>query len=123
MGALIDALAGAATGLLSGLGLGGGTLLMIYMTWFGQLSQRTAQGINLLYFLPSASGALVLYIKNKQIEYKTALFTLLGGIPAAILAAFVALSIDEAVLRQIFSLVLIFLGIRELTAKGKQDKS
>ena len=44
---------GAATGVLSGFGVGGGTLLLVYMTAFAGVEQRLAQGINLLYFLPA----------------------------------------------------------------------
>ena len=39
------ALAGAVCGLLSGLGIGGGTLLMVWMTGVAALPQQTAQGI------------------------------------------------------------------------------
>ena len=52
---LFPLLAGAVTGVLSGFGVGGGTLLLVYMTVFAGLDQHLAQGINLLYFLP-ASG-------------------------------------------------------------------
>ena len=47
---------GAATGVLSGFGVGGGTLLLVYMTAFAGVDQHLAQGINLLYFRPSGQG-------------------------------------------------------------------
>ena len=50
-------LAGAATGILSGFGAGGGTLLLVYMTAFAGVEQRAARGINLIYFIPAAPGA------------------------------------------------------------------
>ena len=55
---LVPMLAGALTGILSGFGIGGGSLLLIYMTSFAGLPQDLAQGINLLYFLPTAGAAL-----------------------------------------------------------------
>ena len=55
---IIAALAGAVTGVLSGFGVGGGSLLLIYMTSFAGLAQNAAQGINLLYFLPTAAASL-----------------------------------------------------------------
>ena len=55
---MLPLLAGGAAGVLSGFGVGGGTLLLVYMTAFAGLDQRLAQGINLLYFLPSAAMAL-----------------------------------------------------------------
>ena len=52
---MIEAFAGLVCGVLSGLGIGGGTLLMVYMTAMAGLEQTVAQGINLLYFLPTAA--------------------------------------------------------------------
>ncbi len=48
---LLSMLAGALTGLLTGAGIGGGSLLLLYMTVFQKVPQLEAQGINLLYFL------------------------------------------------------------------------
>ena len=58
MGWLGCVLAGAATGVLSGFGVGGGTLLLVYLTAFANVPQNLAQGVNLLYFLPAAATAL-----------------------------------------------------------------
>lgn len=55
MGWLIALLAGTITGILSAFGIGGGSLLLIYLTSFAAIDQHQAQGINLLYFLPAAS--------------------------------------------------------------------
>ncbi|MFR2156640.1 MAG: hypothetical protein ACLS43_05710 [Evtepia gabavorous] len=52
MGWLIALLAGTITGILSAFGIGGGSLLLIYLTSFAAIDQHQAQGINLLYFLP-----------------------------------------------------------------------
>ena len=71
MGWLLPLLAGTATGILSGFGIGGGTLLLIYMTTFAGVPQNLAQGVNLLYFLPAAATALPAHIKNGYIDGKT----------------------------------------------------
>ena len=60
------ALAGAVCGLLSGLGIGGGTLLMVWMTGVAALPQQTAQGINLLYFLPSAACGMEVVLWDER---------------------------------------------------------
>ena len=64
-------LAGAAAGVLSGFGVGGGTLLLIYMTAFAGVDQHLAQGINLLYFLPTAATALPAHFKNGFVDKKS----------------------------------------------------
>ena len=46
---ILPLIVGAVTGVLSGFGVGGGTLLLVYMTAFAGVEQRLAQGINLLY--------------------------------------------------------------------------
>ena len=61
---LIPLLAGFGTGILSAWGVGGGTLLLLIMTLFLGVDQQAAQGINLLYFLPTAALALVSHGKN-----------------------------------------------------------
>lgn len=75
---LIPFLAGAATGVLSGFGVGGGTLLLVYMTAFAGVEQSLAQGINLLYFLPAGLLALPAHLKNGYVE-KRALLPAIGA--------------------------------------------
>ena len=87
MGAL---LAGLATGILSGFGVGGGTLLLIYMTTFAGVPQNLAQGINLLYFLPTAAAALPAHLKNGFVEKSLLLPAILSGLLTAALAAWMA---------------------------------
>ncbi|MDR0310976.1 MAG: TSUP family transporter [Acidobacteriota bacterium] len=114
---LWDALAGFATGVLSGFGLGGGTLLMLYMTWLGGLDQHAAQGVNLLYFIPCAAGALVTHVRKGQVDMKAAVPAILGGLPAAALAAWAALSLDGGLLRKGFGIAIVAVGWREMLSK------
>ena len=87
MGWLLPLLAGTATGILSGFGVGGGTLLLIYMTTFAGVPQNLAQGVNLLYFLPTAATALPAHIKNGYIDGKTVWPAALAGLAGTALAA------------------------------------
>ena len=80
MGWLTAILAGALTGILSGFGVGGGTLLLIYLTTFAGIAQNQAQGINLLYFLPSAAAALPAHIRNGYVEKPVLLPAILTGL-------------------------------------------
>lgn len=109
-----SASAGALTGVLSGLGLGGGTLLMIWMTVFGGLDQHAAQAVNLLYFLPCSLGSMAGHIKNKQIVWKPALSAAGAGLPAGFLGAFIASRIDAAPLRIGFGILTALIGVREV---------
>ena len=115
---IIAALAGAVTGVLSGFGVGGGSLLLIYMTNFAGLAQNLAQGINLAYFLPTAATALPSPFKNGYVE-KGALFpAVCAGLVCSALAAWAATALDVDVLRKCFGGFLIIIGLRELFRKG-----
>ena len=114
----MSALAGAVTGVLSGFGVGGGTLLLIYMTAFAGVEQHLAQGINLLYFLPTAATALPAHIKNGYVDRSAALPAILAGLAAAGLCAWVASGLDTGLLRRCFGGFLLVVGLRELFRKS-----
>ena len=117
MGWLLPLLAGTATGILSGFGVGGGTLLLIYMTTFAGVPQNLAQGVNLLYFLPAAATALPAHIKNGYIDGKTVWPAALAGQAGTALAAWLATGLDVELLRRCFGGFLLVVGLRELFAK------
>jgi uncharacterized membrane protein YfcA len=89
-GFLYAFLAAAAAGVLSGFGVGGGTLLLIYLTAVLGMEQHLAQGINLLYFLPAAAAALPGHLKNGYVECKTALPAVCAGLLTTGLAAYIS---------------------------------
>ena len=113
----IDALAGAVTGVLSGFGVGGGSLLLIYMTNFAGLEQTLAQGVNLLYFLPTAATALPAHFKNGYIEKAALLPAVSAGLAGTALAAWAATAMDVEGLRKCFGVFLLLIGGRELLRK------
>ena len=105
---------GTATGVLSAFGVGGGSLLLIYLTGFAALPQHEAQGINLLYFLPAALAALPSHFKNGFIEKRVVLFAVLGGLLFSALAAVLSNRIDVTILRRLFGCFLLLVGLWEL---------
>lgn len=121
-GWLLAALAGMATGILSGFGVGGGTLLLVYMTAVAGLDQHLAQGINLLYFLPAGLCALPAHIKHGYIEKKALLPAIGAGLVSAGLAAWVATAMDTGLLRPCFGVFLILIGLWELLGGKKADR-
>lgn len=116
-GALGTAAVGLAAGVLSGCGVGGGSLLLLWLTVCVGLPQRTASGINLLYFLACAPPALVQHIKNGLIDRRAACWCITAGVPVSILASRLAGTLDAALLRRGFGLLLLWIGWKELFAK------
>ncbi len=117
---ILPLIVGAATGVLSGFGVGGGTLLLVYMTAFAGVEQRLAQGINLLYFLPAGLLALPAHVKNGYIE-KPALLPAIGaGLICAALAAWAATTMEVGLLKKLFGAFLIVVGLMELFGGPKK---
>ena len=117
-------LAGVVTGVLSAFGIGGGSLLLIYLTSCAALDQHQAQGINLLYFLPAAAAALPAPHKNGLLEKKAILPAIFAGLAAAALAAWVSTGLDTRLLRKLFGVFLLYVGVMQLVQKeDKQDRS
>lgn len=114
-------LVGGATGILSGFGIGGGSLLLLYLTMCADVPQYQAGGINLLYFIACAPAALYSHLKNKLVHKQAVLWSVLAGIPASALAAFAAAQINTDWLRRAFGIFLLYVGIKEIRAKKSPD--
>ena len=114
---ILPLIVGAATGVLSGFGVGGGTLLLVYMTAFAGVEQRLAQGINLLYFLPAGLLALPAHMKNGYIEKRALLPAIGAGLACAALAAWAATAMEVGLLKKLFGAFLIAVGLMELFTK------
>ncbi|MBQ9967749.1 MAG: sulfite exporter TauE/SafE family protein [Oscillospiraceae bacterium] len=114
--------AGLLCGIISGFGIGGGSLLMVWMTAAAGLDQRIAQGINLLYFIPTSVGALYFHIKNKMICWDIVIPAAICGCITAVFSAWVANTIDVTLLRKLFGIFLCFIGIKEIFTKSSSHK-
>ena len=110
---------GLGAGILSGFGVGGGTLLLLYLTAFAGVPQNLAQGVNLLYFLPTAATALPAHFQNGYLDKKTAVPAILAGLAGTAVAAWAATGLDVELLHRCFGAFLLFIGLRELLAQKK----
>ena len=120
LSAVWAAAAGLVCGVLSGWGIGGGSLLMVWMTAVLSMDQRAAQSVNLLYFLPTAAAALLLHAKNRMVEWKAVLPAAAAGCATAALAAWLAAGLETELLRRLFGGFLILVGLSEIFLKAKQ---
>ena len=110
------------TGIFASMGLGGGMVLIVYLTVFAGLSQLVAQGINLVFFIPIAIISLVLHTKNKLVEWKKAVPAVLWGTAAVIISAWLANRIEQSLLSKAFGIFLILMGLKELFFKSEKHK-
>ncbi len=112
-------LIGFISGVISGMGIGGGTILIPALVFFAGASQHAAQSVNLAAFFPTALIALWVHTKNKNVKYKIALILFLAGALGAFLGSIFAVSISSHALRKAFGIFLLLMGIYELCRKGK----
>lgn len=108
---LLPFLCGLGAAVISAWGVGGGTLLLLVMTLFLGVDQRTAQGINLLFFLPTAASALICHAKGGYLDKPA----LKAAVPMAVLAAgagaWMATALDVELLRRPFGAYLLLSGL------------
>ena len=109
------------SGIISGMGIGGGTILIPSLIFFTSLNQQEAQGINLIVFIPVAIVALIIHYREKNIEFKYAKWIILGGTIGSIIGSLFALKINPISLRRYFGIFLIFIGIYELFKKDRSS--
>lgn len=105
---------GTVLGFLSGLGIGGGSLLILWLTVVLHADPLTARCINLLFFIPSALIACTLRIRQKDLEIKPLLPAILAGCISAAVFSAISTQLDITLLKKLFGAVLLITGLREL---------
>lgn len=119
MNIVILFLTGLISGIISGMGIGGGTILIPVLGIFLGYGQKAAQNINLIYFIPTAVTALITHIKNDRVEkkivFKVASFGVLGAVCGASLAGM----LNGELLRRLFGFFLIIMGLSEIFKKNR----
>jgi len=116
-------LVGLLSGIISGMGIGGGTILIPSLIIFTTLNQHQAQGINLVVFIPIAIVALIIHYKNKNIYFKIALPIIITGLLGSFIGSSLAVNIPSDMLRRLFAVFLFCMGGYEIFSKVKNEKS
>ena len=115
-------LIGTALGFLTGLGTGGGSLLVLWLTLVLGMPSPQAKVINLLFFLPSAIVSTVLRWKNGGIDLRKVLLPALTGCITAWVFATVGQKINTELLHRLFGALLIFTGLRKLFYRPRKAR-
>ncbi len=119
---MIQIIIGAFSGIFSGIGMGGGTILIFLLTTFTGLEQHSAQATNLIFFIPTAISAIIVNYKNKNVDTKLALFISMCGIIGALIGAKIAVRTDVFKLRKLFGIFLAIITIHEIYTLFKEYK-
>ena len=117
------ALVGFCSGIISGMGIGGGTILIPALLFFTDITQQQAQGVNLIYFVPTAITALITHQKKGNLDWKTARPLAVLGLAGAAAGAFLAVSLESEILRRIFGGFLFLMGLSEIFKKKERKNN
>ena len=115
-------LIGFCSGIISGMGIGGGTVLIPALLFLTDINQQQAQGVNLIYFIPTAIMALVTHQKKGNLAWKTIKPLAWMGLLGAAAGAFLAVSLEAEMLKKIFGGFLFLMGLSEICKKKKGEK-
>lgn len=119
---LIHILVGLLLGTLAGLGTGGGSLLVLWLTLVEGLGQPTARTINLMFFLPCALITGLLHWRQGKLPFKKILLPAVSGCVTAAVFTLWGKNIDTEQLQKLFGVLLIYTGIRELRYRPRKPK-
>lgn len=108
------AVAGFLSGILSGMGIGGGMILIPALTIFCGAGQHAAQTVNLFYFIPTSAAALAVHLRDKNVALRPALKMAAAGLFFALAGAWLASAVSDAWLRRAFGVFIGVFGIREI---------
>ena len=117
---LLDIITSFLIAILSGLGIGSGGLLVIYLTLYAGMPQLHAQGINLVFFLFSAGASMLAHLFSRKLIAPLCILLIAAGVPGSMIGASLASLLPAAILRKLFGAFLVAAGILTLT---KRDTS
>ena len=109
-------------GFLSGLGIGGGSLLIIWLTVVLNTDPLTARSINLLFFIPSALVACYFRIRQNDLNPKCLFPAMIAGCIAAAVFSWISTIVDTDILRKLFGIILLAAGIREVLYRERNAR-
>ena len=110
----VSLVVGTVLGFLSGLGVGGGSLLILWLTMALGMEQAAARTVNLLFFLPAALVSCHFRRNQGTLKIKKALPAMAAGCIGALLGTRLGASFDQQWLKKGFGLLLLITGIREI---------
>lgn len=110
----MNIIAGFLSGVAGSMGLGGGSLLLLYLAFFLSTPQINAQGINLLFFIPCAITSIFLHHKNKLVRWDIVFPVACGGLVGVFCGLKLLSVIDPSLLSKIFGAFLVVFGLSEM---------
>lgn len=115
-------LSAAFCGILAGMGLGGGSLLILWLTAVQGMDPAAARGINLVFFLPAALIATLSRIRKGTLPIQKVMPAVWAGIVFATIFSIISGMLDIALLQKLFGVLLLITGLRELFYRPRKAR-
>ena len=119
---MLEILTGIVSGIVSGTGMGGGTILILILSVFIGIDQHVAQATNLIFFVPTSITAIITTMKEKLINWEIGIPVAISGVIGAIFGAKISVNMDVNRLKKYFGIFLILITIYEIYSLIKQYK-
>ena len=117
---MLEIFTGIVSGIVSGTGMGGGTILILILSSFFGLEQHIAQACNLVFFIPTSIVAIIVSTKQKLVNYKIGIVIIIFGTIGAIAGSKLASIADSLNLKKYFGIFLGFIAIYEILCFFKE---
>ena len=117
-----EILIGIVSGIISGTGMGGGTILIFLLTFTSGIEQHVAQATNLIFFIPTSIIAIIVNLKNKNIDLKLAVIISIFGTIGAVIGSKMSVNTNVEVLKKCFGIFLAIIAIHEIYTIIKENK-
>ena len=114
---------GLISGIVGGLGMGGGTVLILFLSLFLGIQQHISQATNVIFFVPTAITALIISFKNKLINFKLAIPICIWGIIGSFIGSTISVKMDVTALRKAFGVFLIIIAIYQTYSLYKRYRN
>ena len=119
---MLSIIFGLISGIVTGLGMGGGTVLILLLSLFMGVEQHIAQATNLVFFVPTALAAIVMNLRQKNVDIKLAINISFFGIIGAIIGAIISNNINSENLRKYFAIFILIIALHEVYELYKEYK-
>lgn len=118
----VSILTGIMLGFLAGLGVGGGSLLILWLTLVLNMDTDISRMINLMFFVTAAGSVSIIRWKKGVIDIKEILPAIIAGSIMAAMFSFFRNTVDQNAIRKLFGALLLITGFRELFYRPRKDK-
>lgn len=110
------------SGIIAGMGIGGGSIFILLTTIFSIFEHKEAQSYNLIMFVIVGIFATISNFKNKNIDKNLLKKLIIPVVLGSIIGIILVKRIDEKILKYIFYGFMLLIGFYEIISSLKNIK-